>query len=238
MPGSLPGRCRDEPPLLGHRAWPRTARSTSGRASRAHTAGCGRRGGPSGSRSCAWSRPPVRATWPCSTGAAQGPFGSPRSVGAASPTATAPTSRCPPSTPGTCRVIAPPDRKISPGSSRSATTSLSTSTSAPTCPELRDVGADFPSPERFDEIGFKHLDLVLVGGGPDAPPPRPGRRGLPPLRCGWTASGRFVKPALLPRRRLPGAASCRSRATSSRCAPPSGSAEARGDVHEMLWWGA
>ena len=29
-------------------------------------------------------------------------------------------------------------------------------------PELRDVGADFPSPERFDEIGWKHLDFALL----------------------------------------------------------------------------
>jgi hypothetical protein len=32
-------------------------------------------------------------------------------------------------------------------------------------PELRDLGADFPSPERFDEIGFRWLDFHLVGGG-------------------------------------------------------------------------
>jgi hypothetical protein len=32
-------------------------------------------------------------------------------------------------------------------------------------PELRDVGEDFPSPERFAELGFKHLSFTLVGGG-------------------------------------------------------------------------
>ncbi|MCL2776779.1 MAG: hypothetical protein FWD73_02155 [Polyangiaceae bacterium] len=32
-------------------------------------------------------------------------------------------------------------------------------------PELKDVGKDFPSQERFDELGFKHLSFMLVGGG-------------------------------------------------------------------------
>lgn len=32
-------------------------------------------------------------------------------------------------------------------------------------PELRSVGDDFPSPERFDELSLRSLDLLLVGGG-------------------------------------------------------------------------
>jgi hypothetical protein len=32
-------------------------------------------------------------------------------------------------------------------------------------PELRDLGPDFPSPERFAELGFKWLDFALLGGG-------------------------------------------------------------------------
>ncbi len=32
-------------------------------------------------------------------------------------------------------------------------------------PELRFLGDDFPSPERFDELGFKSLAFTLVGGG-------------------------------------------------------------------------
>ena len=32
-------------------------------------------------------------------------------------------------------------------------------------PELRDVGEDFPSPERFEELRFEHLSFTLVGGG-------------------------------------------------------------------------
>ncbi len=32
-------------------------------------------------------------------------------------------------------------------------------------PELRDVGASFPSPERFAELDFQWLDFLLLGGG-------------------------------------------------------------------------
>ncbi len=32
-------------------------------------------------------------------------------------------------------------------------------------PELKDLGEHFPTPERFEELGFKHLDLALLGGG-------------------------------------------------------------------------
>ncbi len=31
--------------------------------------------------------------------------------------------------------------------------------------ELRDVGRDFPSPERFDELGFLSLEFLVLGGG-------------------------------------------------------------------------
>ena len=32
-------------------------------------------------------------------------------------------------------------------------------------PELRDVGEDFPSPERFEDLGLKWLDFTLLGDG-------------------------------------------------------------------------
>lgn len=32
-------------------------------------------------------------------------------------------------------------------------------------PEMRDVGEHFPSPERFEELGLKWLDFMLLGGG-------------------------------------------------------------------------
>jgi hypothetical protein len=32
-------------------------------------------------------------------------------------------------------------------------------------PELSDLGADFPSPERFEAYGFRYLDLAVIGAG-------------------------------------------------------------------------
>ena len=32
-------------------------------------------------------------------------------------------------------------------------------------PEVRDLGSDFPSPERFAELSFRYLDFMIVGGG-------------------------------------------------------------------------
>lgn len=32
-------------------------------------------------------------------------------------------------------------------------------------PELSDLGADFPSPERFDAYGFRYVDVAVLGGG-------------------------------------------------------------------------
>jgi hypothetical protein len=32
-------------------------------------------------------------------------------------------------------------------------------------PEVKDVGEGFPSPERFTDYAFEHLDFALVGGG-------------------------------------------------------------------------
>lgn len=32
-------------------------------------------------------------------------------------------------------------------------------------PELSDLGRDFPSPERFEQYGFRFLDLAVLGGG-------------------------------------------------------------------------
>lgn len=32
-------------------------------------------------------------------------------------------------------------------------------------PEVRDLGSDFPSPERFAELSFRYLDFLIVGGG-------------------------------------------------------------------------
>ena len=60
-------------------------------------------------------------------------------------------------------VIAPPDRKL-PRLAKVRYDAFYKYLRA-NLPELRDVGEHFPSPERFAELGFKHLSFTLVGGG-------------------------------------------------------------------------
>lgn len=59
--------------------------------------------------------------------------------------------------------IAPPDRKI-PRMKRPHFDTLHRHLKAH-LPELRDFGADFPSPERFDDFAFEWLDFVWLGEG-------------------------------------------------------------------------
>jgi hypothetical protein len=97
-------------------------------------------------------------------------------------------------------------------------------------PELRDVGADFPSPERFEAYRFSWLDFVLVGGGRMLVIAGPGEGGLHAL---WLDRGGFLKSALF-----------------AADAMPEPMVRADGDkitfvvshdgavrVHEMLFWG-
>lgn len=97
-------------------------------------------------------------------------------------------------------------------------------------PELRDVGRDFPSPERFDDYRFKWLDFVWLGGRRMLLMAGPGQGGL---HLFWMTAAGFEKAALVP------------------CdAFPEPKVEARGDklvcvvsrsgkvqFEEMLWWG-
>lgn len=58
---------------------------------------------------------------------------------------------------------------------------------------LRDVGADFPTPERFEAYRFAWLDFLLVGGGRMLVVAGPGEGGL---HAFWLDRGGFVKSAL------------------------------------------
>jgi len=97
-------------------------------------------------------------------------------------------------------------------------------------PELRDVGADFPSPERFEAYRFAWLDFFLVGGGRMLVIAGPGEGGL---HAFWLDRGGFVKSALF-----------------AADAMPEPSIKIDGDkiafvvslggetrAHEMLYWG-
>src|SRR6185369_4681082 len=65
--------------------------------------------------------------------------------------------------PGVLPLIAPPDRRL-PRLAKVRYDLLYKHLRAH-LPELRDVGADFPSPERFEEMGFQWLDFLLLGEG-------------------------------------------------------------------------
>lgn len=98
-------------------------------------------------------------------------------------------------------------------------------------PELRDLGADFPSPERFAEIGFRHLDLALVGGGRMLLVHGPAETGL---HLFWLDHAGFVKGAYFPADAFP-APMVQAEGDKLRVILR---VDGREVVHEMLWWGA
>ncbi|WP_437676472.1 hypothetical protein [Sorangium sp. So ce131] len=98
-------------------------------------------------------------------------------------------------------------------------------------PELKTVGEDFPSPERFEEMAFKSMEFVLLGGG----------RML--LLHGATAEGvhlfwldarGFVKSAYYPADSFPAHVVQVDGQKIRVIVPVRGETQA----HEMLWWGA
>jgi hypothetical protein len=127
------------------------------------------------------------------------------------------------------RVIAPPDRRL-PRLHKVRYDLLYKHLRAH-LPELRDVGADFPSPERFEEIGWKHLDFALLGGGRMLLLYGPGELGL---HLVWLDADGFVKSAYYPADPFP-APLVQIDGDKLRVIL---SAQQREEVHEMLWWGA
>ena len=97
-------------------------------------------------------------------------------------------------------------------------------------PELRDVGADFPAPERFDAYAFGWLDFMLVGGGRMLVVCGPGRGGL---HLFWLDGGGFLKSVLLPADASPEPAVVDKGDKLEITLTIDGTPR----VHEMLWWG-
>lgn len=98
-------------------------------------------------------------------------------------------------------------------------------------PEFRDVGADFPSPERFEEMGFRWLDFLLLGGGRMLLMHGPGAEGV---HLFWLDVRGFVKSAFYAAERFP-----------EHVVQVEGdilrvivSVAGKPEAHEMLWWGA
>lgn len=98
-------------------------------------------------------------------------------------------------------------------------------------PELRSVGDDFPSPERFEEMGFKWLDFVLLGGGRMLLMHGPTDRGV---HLFWLDGGGFVKQAYYPAEAFP-AHVVQVDGDKLRVVV---SIQGKPEAHEMLWWGA
>jgi hypothetical protein len=98
-------------------------------------------------------------------------------------------------------------------------------------PEIRDVGADFPSAERFDEIDFRWIDFFVVGGGRMLLIAGAAAAGV---HLFWLGNSGFEKSAFIPCDSFPEpivktngdkiVIACR--------------VEKKDALHEMLWWGS
>jgi hypothetical protein len=97
-------------------------------------------------------------------------------------------------------------------------------------PELKDLGADFPSPDRFAEYRFKHLDFVVLGGGRMLLLHGHNEHGA---HLFWIGAGGFEKAAFyacdaFPEHRVK---------TDGEKLQLVVSVGGKPSVHEMLWWG-
>jgi len=97
-------------------------------------------------------------------------------------------------------------------------------------PELRDVGKDFPSPERFEEMGFKWLDFALLGDGRMLLLHGPTDRGV---HLFWLDATGFTKSAYYPADSFPEHRVERDGDKVRVIVAIQGKVQ----VHEMLWWG-
>jgi hypothetical protein len=97
-------------------------------------------------------------------------------------------------------------------------------------PELRDLGADFPSPERFVDLQFQWLDFVLVGGGRMLVMHGPTDAGV---HVFWLDIGGFAKSAYYPADAFPEHKVEVNGETLRVIVPLLGKTV----FHEVLWWG-
>jgi hypothetical protein len=97
-------------------------------------------------------------------------------------------------------------------------------------PELRDVGVDFPSPERFDAMHLAWLDFYLVGDGRRLVLFGPGEGGA---YLFWLGEAGFDKSAHFPGESFP-APMIEVDSDKLRVLVQVSGKTA---VHEMLWWG-
>lgn len=97
-------------------------------------------------------------------------------------------------------------------------------------PELRDVGADFPSPERFSELGLKWLDFARLGDGRMLLVYGLGEKGL---HMWWLDAKGFTKGAFYPCDAFPEPLVRVEPDTLDVIVSLGGEPRA----HTMMWWG-
>lgn len=97
-------------------------------------------------------------------------------------------------------------------------------------PELRDLGRDFPTPERFEAFGFKWLDMVLVGDGRMLVMHGQGAHGVSVF---WLTAAGFEKSAFY---QADGFPEHRVKIDGEKIAVIL-SVGGKVVTHEMLWWG-
>lgn len=127
------------------------------------------------------------------------------------------------------RVIAPADRKL-PRLAKVRYDLLYKHLKAH-LPELRTVGDDFPSPERFEQYGFTSLDFHLLGGGRMLLLAGPTKEGL---HLFWLDAEGFQKSAFFPADSFPAPM---VKVEGDKLVVLA-SVQGKNEVHEMLWWGA
>jgi hypothetical protein len=98
-------------------------------------------------------------------------------------------------------------------------------------PELRTVGEDFPSPERFEEYGFTSLDFQLLGGGRMLLVHGPAKGGL---YLFWLDATGFQKSLFFPADSFP-APMVKVEGDKLTILA---SVQGKQQISEMLWWGA
>ncbi|WP_437647345.1 hypothetical protein [Sorangium sp. So ce362] len=98
-------------------------------------------------------------------------------------------------------------------------------------PELRSVGEDFPSPERFEEMAFKSMEFALLGGGRMLLMHGATAEGV---HLFWLDANGFAKSVYYPADSFPAHVVQVEGQKIRVIVPVRGETQA----HEMLWWGA
>lgn len=135
-----------------------------------------------------------------------------------------------PTFPGdTLPLLAPPDRRL-PRIAKGVRYDVLYKHLKAHLPELRDVGKDFPSPERFSELDLRWLDFLLVGGGRMLLLYGPSSAGL---HLFWLDTKGFQKASFIPADKFPDPV-VRLEGEQLAIAVR---ADGNDVVHHMLWWG-